>query len=76
MSEANRVELVNRQVIEKQLLNELSDKSKVAILATEDDLDVLICALALVASFGVTGHVHKAKELRAGLQQLKQEAFT
>lgn len=73
--EPNKVELVSHEVIENQLLNFLNDKSKVAILATEEDLDVLIAALALVSQFGITAHSSKAKELRAGLRQLHREAF-
>ena len=62
------VESLNRQVIENQLLAALDDKSKVAILATEDDLVMLINALGFV-----TGD--KAWEFRADLQQLKSAAF-
>ena len=62
------VESVNRQVIENQLLSALDDKSKVAILATEEDLTMLIICLGF--STGV-----KAKEMRADLQQLKAAAF-
>ena len=62
------VESVNRQVIENQLLTALDDKSKVAILATEEDLTMLIICLGF--STGV-----KAKEMRADLQQLKAAAF-
>ena len=62
------VESVNRQVIENQLLAALDDKSKVAILATEEDLTMLIICLGF--STGV-----KAKEMRADLQQLKAAAF-
>ena len=62
------VESVNRQVIENQLLTSLCDKSRVAILATEEDLTMLIICLGF--STGV-----KAKEMRSDLQQLKSAAF-
>lgn len=74
MSEPNKVELVSHSVIERQLLVELSDKSKVAILATEDDLDTMIAALRLYERDRVPLS-SKWSELRTSLSQLKREAF-
>lgn len=74
MSEPNKVELVSHSVIERQLLVELSDKSKVAILATEDDLDTMIAALKLYECDRVPLS-SKWSELRLSLEQLKREAF-
>ncbi|MDA8106194.1 MAG: hypothetical protein M0Z71_12555 [Nitrospiraceae bacterium] len=68
------VESVNRQVIENQLLTALDDKSKVAILASEEDLDTLIAAL-LLSENNRMAMSSKFKELRADLQQLKSAAF-
>ncbi len=70
MSEPNKVELVNHAVIERQLLTHLSDKSKVAILATEEDLDHLISALICHEM-----RPNEPSDLRLGLEQLKREAF-
>ena len=68
------VEMTNRQVIENQLLASLDDKSKVAILASEEDLDTLIAALML-SERNRMAMPSKWKELRAGLEQLKAAAF-
>jgi hypothetical protein len=67
------VESVNRQVIENQLLTSLCDKSKVAILATEEDLTLLIGALKCVSCHDPAARA--AKEMCADLQQLKAAAF-
>ena len=63
------VESVNRQVIENQLLAALDDKSKVAILATEDDLKLLIAALRPMWANSA------AREMCDDLCQLKDAAF-
>jgi hypothetical protein len=68
------VESVNRQVIENQLLTSLCDKSKVAILATEDDLRMLINALK-THSMCYPGWAKKNSEYVADLEQLKSAAF-
>ena len=68
------VESVNRQVIENQLLTSLCDKSRVAILATEEDLEILIAAL-LLAENNRMAMPTKYKEMRADLEQLKAAAF-
>ena len=67
-------ESVNRQVIENQLLTALDDKSRVAILATEDDLRMLINALK-THSMCYPGWAKKNSEYVAGLEQLKAAAF-
>jgi hypothetical protein len=64
-----KIESVKRQIIESQLLTSLEDKSCVAILATEDDLNLFIEALTSLWSHS------KAKEMLADLKQLKREAF-
>lgn len=64
----NTVEHVGRSVIENQLLVALDDKTKVAILANEEDIDILIEALAMQTN-------KKSREMLADLKQLKQEAF-
>lgn len=74
MSEPNKVEQVSREVIERQLLTALNDKSQVAILATEEDLDLLIAALRPAAPLEPYSS-DKAQEFCMGLQQLKREAF-
>ena len=63
------VESVNRQVIENQLLTALDDKSKVAVLATDDDLKLLIAALRPMWSNSA------AREMCDDLCQLKDAAF-
>lgn len=68
------VESVNRQVIENKLLTALDDKSKVAILATEDDLRMLINALK-THSMCYPGWSKKNSEYVADLEQLKAAAF-
>ena len=59
---------MNRQVIENQLLAALDDKSKVAILATEEDLKLLITALRPMWASA-------AREMCDDLCQLKDAAF-
>ena len=70
MSENNKrctEEYVGRDVIENQLLTTLrDDKSKVAILATRDDLQVLIRALRW-------GHTNQG--FAKDLEQLRDAAF-
>lgn len=67
------VEPTSRQVIEGKLLAALDDKSKVAILATEADLNMLIDALLpIIAEQGIHS---KAYEYRRDLMQLKTAAF-
>lgn len=80
MSNANKspkpidVIKTSRRVIENQLLESLSDKSKVAILATEEDLDTLIAALFLSERDRMAMQ-SRWRELRIGLEQLRSAAF-
>ena len=71
------VRQVKRQVIDNQLLVVLDDESKVAIVASEPDLSILIRALR---RFGNTRAISdEDKELRRslieGLCELKTQAF-
>ena len=59
------------EVIENQLLTALDDKSKVAILATQDDLDLLISALTYSPN---KSNASRTKMLD-GLKQLRDAAF-
>lgn len=67
-------ERVPKQIIENQLLVALDDKSKVAILASKEDLDILICALFLAESNRMAMPL-KYKEMRLDLEKLKKAAF-
>jgi hypothetical protein len=65
------VERTDRRVIEKRLLDGLSDGEHVAILASKQDLNLLIDALRNIApnwDCKVTGFLK-------GLEQLRNEAF-
>lgn len=68
------VSAVKRQVIENKLLAALDDRGKVAILATEEDLEIIITALLLAESNRVVIS-SKYKEMRADLEQLRSAAF-
>ena len=65
---------VKREVIEGQLLAALDDKSKVAILANEDDCRILIYALERGTNWSVDDTL-KRHELADGLKRLMTEAF-
>lgn len=69
----------SRQVIEHRLLTALEeDPSAVAILASKEDLDLLILALADVTAGGGALHGRlgaRAKDYLQGLRQLRREAF-
>ena len=65
-------EYVRREVIEGKLLAALDDESKVAILASEDDLRLLISALEYAPDESTYGD--KRTELLQGLRQLQKEA--
>lgn len=64
------VEKTSRQVIESKLLAALSSSSTVAILATEQDLDLLIKALHL------PGNTKEMKQMAADMMLLKESAFS
>lgn len=72
----------SREVIEHKLLAALGDPDTVAIIASREDLDILIFALSQVAASGYSLAIPRepARELRAqefgaGLEQLRREAF-
>ena len=68
-----KTKLAKREVIDNQLLVALDDKSKVAIIASEDDLLMFINGLE-----DTLRHLDcdKRRELAAGLTELKESAFT
>lgn len=68
------MESSSRRVIEQKLLTALGAESTVAILASKQDLDVLIAALEY-AMLGRREQTKKARELAAGMRQLRREAF-
>ena len=68
----NKIVPVVKEVIAQQLLVALVDKSKVACVFSEKDLNILISALSPVTHTYLTT---AAKDLLAGLVQLRQEAF-
>lgn len=68
MSEPNEIVRTSRQVIEKKLLTALGEGSQVAVLCTEDDIELLALACEY---FGGS----KADGLAAGFRQLQREAF-
>lgn len=65
-----KVERVNRAVIDSQLLTGLDDKSKVAILASQDDLDLMISAFE-----DLQRPSDEAVRMEADLKKLRAEAF-
>ena len=68
----NKVERTTRSVIEKRLLDGLSDGDHVAILASKEDLDLLIDGLRQITP----NWKCKAYDFLKGLQQLREEAFS
>lgn len=65
----NTVQITSRAVIERKLLDVLeSDSNKVAIIATQDDLQLIIAALR-------EHHTEAALEMMLSLMQLHREAF-
>lgn len=64
----------SRSIIENKLLTALNDDSCVAILATKDDLDVLIAALNY-AMLGKPEQTRRARALAADYTALRQAAF-
>jgi hypothetical protein len=76
------VELTSRSVIERKLLAAINDESKVAILATKQDLEDMIAALygyELAVTRGNVlswqAHVERRKSLARDMEQLLKEAF-
>lgn len=66
-------EFVPRQVIENQLLVALDDKSKTAIVASKDDLELLIYALLCVCEDSTEWS--RADQMRIDIEQLRDSAF-
>jgi len=67
-------EAVSREVIEKKLLAALDDGAKVAIVASEEDLRLLIAALEdYICRRSSCGDA--ARAMVADLRTLKREAF-
>jgi len=78
----NKIEHTVKSVIESKLLAALDDKTKVAILCTEQDLEDLISALTTYAqrigclrSMEATKTADRCQEFAKGLQELKTAAF-
>lgn len=69
-------EFVPRQVIHERLLTALDEHGKVAILASERDLDLMIYALEMAARVCASAStLEELSEFVRDLQQLKQSAF-
>lgn len=64
----------SRNVIESKLLDALSNDGCVAILASEDDLNVMIAALEY-AMLGNKKQTIAARSLAKDLRRLRKEAF-
>ena len=67
-----KIDLVPHEVIENQLLVALNDKSKVGILASQDDLRMLIIGLGDTLRYL---DCDKCRELRVSLMKLMDAAF-
>jgi hypothetical protein len=65
------ITLCGSEMIQKQLLVSLSDKSKVACIFDRDDLDAMVAALRFVPE----PHTLKQKMLLHDLLQLRRAAF-
>lgn len=76
MSEPNKVEFTTRRVIERKILESISNGDSVAILASKQDLETFIEAFNCALQFSDKGAVpDKWRELKAGLEQLRKEAY-
>lgn len=69
----NKIERTSRTVIEKKLLTALDEENKVAILATKQDLEDMICALMDQQPSII--EYQRRKDLAAGMSQLLLEAY-
>ncbi len=67
----SRIEKVDRELIENKMLAALDDSEVVAILATKDDLDLLIRSVDAYASITTRG-----RDLADDLKKLRQAAFS
>ena len=74
MSDPIKVEPVKREVNEHYLLAALDDKSKVAIVASEDDCRIFLYALERGTCWSVEDN-RTRNELADGLKRLMTEAF-
>ena len=68
-----QVEASNRQVIEDKLLCSLDDDGVVAILVNEDDLAMMICAMAWYAVARADNE--RMLEMVADMKKLREGAF-
>ena len=73
MTMATAIVPVRREVIDNQFLGVLDDKSKVAIIASEDDLDLLLHALRSCRPVSFWGT--RIAEMIDGLRDLRHSAF-
>jgi len=71
MAEKVKLELASRAIIESQLLVTLSDKSKVACVFDNHDLDALIAALAFLDG----DQTSTQRSLLSDLRELRAAAF-
>lgn len=74
MSNRNEIVPTKREVIENRLLTALDDKTKVAILLTEEDLDSLIAYLFLANTNRMVMQ-SKCSDWIKDLNELKNSAF-
>ncbi len=68
----NKVAMAKREVIQGKLLAALDDDDKVAIVLSEEDLDLLI---EIVALSRIKESHFKIDAMWADLRQLRKEAF-
>lgn len=70
------IERLPKEVIEKQLLVALDDKSKVALVLDEEDLTLLlVCLMLSENSLPSPTERKRVKGLRRDVQKLLKEAF-
>jgi hypothetical protein len=75
MSDEIKLIPTNREVIENQLLAALDDKTKVAILANEEDLSVMMLALTYASKSGGEPFRGQCLSLVSDFSKLKHAAF-
>ena len=69
------IERVNHEIIEQQVLLELSNKDKIALVLSETLLDVVIDAIEWRVNSLPTGTKPRSSDLLRDLKQLKHAAF-
>lgn len=74
MNRPTKIQPVAREVIGNQLLSVLDDNARVAIMADEVDLEILISAMRRVPYEGL--HREKRRNLLDGLRQLQAAVFS